>query len=106
MKYCSAAIRCWLFLVGMILLSARVGAFAQANSELTGIVKDQSGAVVAGAKVVLTDPATGIARTTVSGPTGKYDISGLNPANYNLQITAGGFASFIQDGIPINVSST
>jgi len=36
-----------------------VGVFAQANSSVTGIVTDQSGAAVAGAKVVLTDPATG-----------------------------------------------
>jgi hypothetical protein len=106
MKYCSTPRRYWLFLLPIIGALACVEAFAQANSELTGIVKDQSGAVVAGATIVLTDPATGIARTTVSGSTGLYDISGLNPANYNLKVTAGGFASFVQYGIPINVSST
>ena len=90
----------------LILAWACVGAFAQANSELTGIVTDQTGAVVAGARVVLTDPATGISKTTESGSTGLYDIGGLNPANYNLKVAANGFASFIQNGIAINVSST
>jgi hypothetical protein len=83
-----------------------VGAFAQANSELTGIITDQSGAVVAGATVLLTDPATGFTKTTESGATGLYDINGLNPANYNLKVTAKGFQSFAQTGIPVNVSST
>jgi hypothetical protein len=83
-----------------------VGALAQANSELSGIVTDQTGAVVAGAKIILTDPATGISKTTKSGSTGLYDFSGLNPANYKLKVTANGFESFVQNGTAINVSST
>ena len=79
------------FLLALILVLASVGASAQANSELTGIVTDQTGAVVAGATVVLSDPATGISKTTESGSTGLYDIGGLNPANYNLKVTANGF---------------
>ncbi len=94
------------FLLPLLFVMACVGAFAQANSELTGIVTDQSGAVVAGAKIVLTDPGTGFTKTTESGATGLYDINGLNPANYNLKITAKGFESFAQNGIVVNVSAT
>ena len=46
-------------LLPLFFVLACVGAFAQANSEVTGIVTDQTGAVVAGAKITLTDPATG-----------------------------------------------
>jgi Carboxypeptidase regulatory-like domain len=94
------------FLLPLLFVMACVGAFAQANSELTGIVTDQSGAVVAGAKIVLIDPDTGFTKTTESGATGLYDINGLNPSNYNLKITAKGFESFAQNGIVVNVSST
>ncbi|KAA6458755.1 TonB-dependent receptor [Acidobacteria bacterium AB60] len=94
------------FLLPLLLVLACVGAFAQANSELTGIVTDQTGAVVAGAKITLTDPGTGFSKTTDSGPTGLYDISGLNPANYNLKVSAKGFESFAQNGIVVNVSAT
>ncbi len=94
------------FLLALNLVWACVGASAQANSELTGIVTDQTGAVVAGAKIVLIDPATELSKTTESGSTGLYDISGLNPANYNLKVTANGFGAFVQNGIAINVSST
>jgi hypothetical protein len=85
---------------------ACVGAFAQANSELTGIVTDQTGAVVPDAKIVLTDPGTSASKSTTSGSTGLYDISGLNPANYNVKVTAKGFEAYAQNGIVVNVSST
>ena len=51
------------FLMPLFLVLACVGAFAQANSNVTGIVSDQTGAVVAGAKITLTDPATGATRS-------------------------------------------
>jgi hypothetical protein len=90
----------------LIFAVASVVLHAQANSELTGIVTDQTGAVVPDAKIVITDPATGFSKTTTSGGTGLYDIAGLNPANYNMKVTAKGFESFAQNGIVVNVSST
>jgi hypothetical protein len=94
------------FLLPLFLVLACVGAFAQANSEVTGIVTDQTGAVVAGAKITLTDPGTGEVKSTVSGGTGLYDIAGLNPASYNMKIAAKGFEAFAQNGIVVNVSAT
>jgi hypothetical protein len=94
-------------LLGLLLaLGGIVGAYAQANSTLTGIITDQTEAVVAGAKVTLTDPATGSAKETESGPSGLYSIGGLNPATYVLKITAKGFQAFEQTGVVVNVSST
>ena len=94
------------YLLPLFLMLACVGLWAQANSEVTGIVTDQTGAVVGGAKVVLTNPATNESYPTVTGGTGLYDINGLNPANYNLKITAKGFETYVQNGIVVNVSST
>ena len=86
------------FLLPLFLLMACAGAFAQANSDVTGIVTDQTGAAVQDAKIVLTDPATGITKSTMSGATGLYDIPGLNAAKYNLKVAAKGFESYIQNG--------
>jgi hypothetical protein len=93
-------------LLPLIFVLACVGAFAQANSDLTGIVTDQTGAVVAGASITLTDQATGTEHATTSSSTGLYDIAGLNPGNYNLKVSAKGFESFVQNGIVVNVSAT
>lgn len=94
----------WLGL--LLALGGIVSAHAQANSTLTGIITDQTEAVVAGAKVTLTDPATGSAKETESGPSGLYSIGGLNPATYVLKISAKGFQAFEQTGVVVNVSST
>jgi hypothetical protein len=93
-------------LLPLFVLLACVIGFAQANSTVTGIVTDQTGAVVSGAQITLTDPATGETHKSVSGGTGLYDISGLNPANYNLKVTAKGFESYAQTGIGVTVSGT
>jgi hypothetical protein len=89
-----------------ILLFAGGRASAQANSDMTGIVTDQTGAVVAGASITLVDPATGYEKQTESGPTGLYVIGGLNPATYKLKVAAKGFQTFEQTGVVVNVSST
>jgi len=93
-------------LLQAFLVLAGVAVWAQANSGLTGIITDQSGALVADAKIVLTDTATGVTKTTVSGSTGLYVISGLNPSSYNMKISAKGFQAYAQNGIVINVSSS
>ncbi len=85
-------------LLPLLFVLTCVGAFAQANSDVTGIVTDQSGAVVAGANITLTDPATGVTKSTISSGTGLYDISGLNAANYNMKVTAKGFQTLRADG--------
>jgi len=97
---------CRFFLLPMFLALASVALYAQANSELTGTVTDQTGAAVAGAKISISDPSTGSTKTTVSGATGLYEIPGLNPANYNLRVTAKGFEAYAQNGIAVNVSTT
>ncbi|HEY1257428.1 MAG TPA: carboxypeptidase-like regulatory domain-containing protein [Terracidiphilus sp.] len=96
----------WIFLLPLFFVLVCVGAYAQANSEITGIVTDQTGAVVAGADITVFDPTTGFTRATVTGPTGLYDIAGLNPGNYNLTVIAKGFEKFVQTGIVVNVSGT
>src|ERR1035437_2429849 len=93
-------------LLPLIIVLGCVGAFAQANSDLTGIITDQTGAVVAGPTGTLTDPDTGGVHTTVSSSTGLYNIAGLNPSNYNLKVSAKNFQAFVQNGIVVNVSAT
>jgi len=91
-------------LLPLLLVLASAMVFAQANSELTGIVTDQTGAVVPGAKITLTDPSTGTVKTSDSGATGLYDFAGLNPGTYNLKVSAKGFENFAETGVVVNVS--
>src|SRR5260370_16661496 len=60
--------------------------FAQ-TSILTGVVTDESGAVIPGAKIVLT-AANGTARNATSDDRGAYSFSGLAPGDYTLLASA------------------
>jgi hypothetical protein len=93
-------------LLPLLLVLACVSGFAQANSEVTGIVTDQTGAVVSGASITLSDPATGFTKSTISDGTGLYDLAGLNAANYDLKATAKGFQSYEQKGVVVDISRT
>ena len=72
----------WLLLV----LFASSSAFAQTGS-LWGLVTDQNGAVVAGAKVTVSGPS-GLMKTTTSDKTGSYSITGIPPGDYEVRASA------------------
>ena len=64
-----------------------------------------SGAVVPNAKVTATQTATGQVRTTVGGPDGIYVLPNLPVGTYRLEVQAGGFNTYIQNGILLEVSN-
>ena len=80
-------IRLFAALVFLVSLAA-----AQSTSQLNGSVTDPSGAAVAGAKITLTDPATGSQRTATSNVSGLYQFLDVPPGSYQLAASARGFA--------------
>jgi carboxypeptidase family protein len=71
-------------------------AFAQASSstaELRGQVTDANGAVIANAKLTLTDVVKGTSRQGVSDSAGNYFFLGLLPSSYDLKVEAQGFGA-------------
>lgn len=82
-------------------------AFAQADmGTITGLVRDSSGKVVPGARITLTNEATGVVRSVVTNSNGIYDAPNLVIGNYTLHAAAPGFRTFIRTGIVLNFVST
>jgi Carboxypeptidase regulatory-like domain len=81
-----------------------VTAYAQANSEITGIVADQTGAIIPGAHLTLTNVSTGSTVTTDANGTGLFEFPALNVGTYNLKATAKGFVTYVSKGLVLNVS--
>src|SRR5881296_2867364 len=79
--------------------------FAQATSQISGTVKDQSGAVLPGVEITATQTDTGIARSTVSNETGSYVLPNLAVGPYRLEAGLQGFRTFVQTGIVLQVNS-
>jgi hypothetical protein len=81
--------RCGLFL---ILLASAVFLSAQTyQGRILGTITDSSGAVVAGAKVTITNTATGLSRNLVSNNDGNYLAPDLDPGTYRVAVEAPGF---------------
>ena len=97
--------RCLLLAVLTALFSTGI-AISQENAEITGVVSDSTGAVVAGASVTVTAGETGAKRTTVTNSNGLYDFPGLAIGQYTLTISAPGFEAYSQTGIVVNVAQT
>src|SRR5215510_16196659 len=79
-------------------------AWAQVETaQISGTIKDSSGAVLPGVQVTATQTATGAKRSTVSNETGNYVLPSLPTGPYMLQAELPGFKSHIQTGIVLQV---
>src|SRR5829696_3333398 len=80
--------------------------FAQATGSITGLVTDQSGAVMPGVTVEATNAGTGVMRNSVSGADGFYSLPLLQPGRYNLKATLPGFKPVLREGVDVSVGDT
>jgi hypothetical protein len=72
--------------------SARVVAQAVYGS-IIGTIADPTGAVIAGAKVTVTDTSKGISQTVTANASGNYEVTRLVPDVYTVRADSQGFAS-------------
>jgi len=82
-------------------IAAQIG-----TSSISGTVTDQNGAVVPGATITLSNPATGFNRTDTSGENGKYSFPGIPPATYRIEVTAATFKKLVNTNVKALVDST
>jgi hypothetical protein len=77
-------------------------AFGQ-TAQVTGRITDQSGAVMPGAQITLTNMATGINRETVSNDEGYFTIPLVQPGEYRIAVKKEGFKPVVRPGLALNV---
>ncbi len=94
----SALLCCVILLLGVPLSGQ--GIFAT----LTGVVSDPSGAVVANAKVTLTDATSGSVRDTATTGDGYFSFSSVPVGTYNLTVEAPGFQTYKATGVALGGS--
>jgi hypothetical protein len=75
------------------------------TSQISGVVQDQTGAVIVGAQVQMIRTDTGLTRSTTTDTKGYYVLPGLPVGPYRLQVTKQGFNTYIQNGIILQVAS-
>src|SRR5438874_1264013 len=70
---------------------------------IVGTVADASGAVVPNASITVRNERTGEQRSVQSKADGQYVITNLQPAGYDLTVTAAGFSNSEFKGISLQV---
>ncbi len=78
---------------------------AQSTSQISGTVKDASGAAVPGAVITVTQTDTGVVRTATSDDNGVYSLPSLPLGPYKMEVKKDGFAAYLQSGIVLQVGS-
>src|SRR5690242_15917005 len=71
------------------------------SGEVTGEVRDASGALVANARVTLTQSETRETYTTVSSAGGVYSFASLKPGRYVVSAVAAGFKRLRREGVVV-----
>jgi len=82
----------------LLILAGCLFAFGQTTG-VSGTVTDVNGAVVPGATITLTDPATGFTRTVNSTSDGKFNFAGIQPATYKVEVTAASFKKLVNSNV-------
>lgn len=77
--------------------------FSQTFGEITGMITDTSGAIVAGTTITVVDPATNFNRVTTSNNTGHYTFPSLRPSIYSVRVEMAGFTSEIRNSVELQV---
>src|SRR5690242_19578793 len=81
-------------------------AWAQSTAEISGTVKDQSGAVLPGVEVTATKTDTGLKRSVPTDETGSYILANLPLGPYRLEAALPGFRTYVRTGIILQVDAS
>ena len=94
--------RCLTILLLFALLTGAPATRAQAGrSEITGVVHDQSGALIPQGNIRVTDDSTKQAITSIIGEAGTFTITNLKPGNYTVTVEVPGFKTYVRSGVQL-----
>ena len=72
---------------------------AEVGGKITGVVKDQTGSVIAGANVVVTNTQTGVKLTTTTDQDGVFTFPVLSVGQYQIDVTSDAFKPYRKTGL-------
>lgn len=91
-----------LLVLALLVVGVPSTANAQVTATLTGTIEDQSGGVIPGAQVTLTNEATKFSTVETSNGVGLYAFPSLTPGSYDIKASAKGFKATEVTGIVLN----
>ena len=92
-------------LTAAFLMAATYTAAQTSTSQLSGTVRDASGAVVAGAQVTLTNDATGVVQRQNTTNARVYVFPAINVGSYSVKVESAGFKSFTRSANTVQINT-
>ena len=89
--------------LAILFLCVTLPAQTVSTSQVSGVVTDQTGAVIGGAQVQMKSTNTGAVRNATTDQRGYYTIQELPAGPYSLQVSKQGFNTYVQNGIVLQV---
>src|SRR5579859_5499454 len=77
-----------------------------ASGDIRGTITDPSGAVVSNATVDVVDAGKGTKRTATTDSNGQYQVTGLSPSVYTINVSHTGFTTEIQKNVTVTIGQT
>ncbi len=87
------------------LLTISLSAYPQSTTSLRGVITDQSGAIIPGAVVSLTNDGTGFKRQALTGEDGVYQFLQSPPGTYQVSVEKAGFATVTRESVQLQVNT-
>ncbi len=97
MRFEKAFLGVLFFLLGVFVAVPTSMAQTGNSANVSGIVTDPSGAVVAGANVTIHNPVTGFERSATTDASGNFSFANVPFNPYHMAVSATGFGPFAQD---------
>src|SRR5262245_56178402 len=91
--------------IALAMLSSGVAFAQETRSTILGTVKDQSGSVVSGATVDITNTDTNTTTKLSTNSSGYFEAPYLVPGTYSIIVTSQGFKRYVQQGYTLTVNS-
>ncbi|MCC6343844.1 MAG: TonB-dependent receptor [Bryobacterales bacterium] len=95
-----------LFGAGIFILAFSLSLWGQTFGEISGEVRDQSGAGIPGVQVTATNTETNVSRNTVTNDAGVYSFPAMVPGSYNVRAEKAGFKSVTRTSIQLQVQQS
>jgi Carboxypeptidase regulatory-like domain/TonB-dependent Receptor Plug Domain/TonB dependent receptor-like, beta-barrel len=98
-----------LFALGLLTAASLLqpcSARAQATGTIAGIVTDESGAVLPGVTIEITNSSTNQTRTAATGGDGYYTVPLLQPGVYTVKATLPAFRTTLREKVAVTVDTT
>ena len=92
--------------VAWVLIAADAAAQTRATgADMSGIVYDQSNAVIPNVTITATNRDTGVIRSAVTEPDGRFALQALSPGTYTIRAEAPGFTPQVHEAFEVMLGS-